>query len=337
MSGRILSMPANLFYCGNGSGIQVVARDGFKCGLKPLKNGPISRRFFPRPVAWRSVKITGMSDNLPSQTAFPFEEQAKQNGVRYWDAWTLMKILGYESYTSFKGVILKAISSCAKLGIETHEAFTPETVIEDGKARNTYRLTRFACFLITLHADEGKPQVASAKIYFATIAEAIIQSGIKLNDLERLELRSDLTEGENSMESAAKAAGVENFAFFKSAGFRGMYNMNLTDLKLRKGVSASAKLYDLMGKTELAANWFRVTQTAERIRSHNIKGQKALENAAHQVGSAVRNEMIRNSKTKPENLPLEEDLKVVRGRINNARKGMTKLDAAVRKELPPPA
>lgn len=231
----------------------------------------------------------------------------------------------------------KAISSCARLGIETHEAFTPETVIEEGKPRNTYRLTRFACFLITLHADEGKPQVSAAKVYFATIAEAIIQSGIQLNDLERLELRSDLTEGENTMESVASRAGIENFAFFKSAGFRGMYNMNLSDLRIRKGVSAKAKLYDLMGKTELAANWFRVTQTAARITSHNIKGQQALENAAHQVGASVRNEMIRNSKIKPENLPLEEDLKLVRGRIANAKKGMGILDATRKKELPPSA
>jgi len=276
-----------------------------------------------------------MSDNLPLQVTFLFEEQAKQNGVRYWDAWTLMASLGYESYSSFKNVILKAIASCAKLGIETHEAFTPETIIEDGKPRQTYRLTRFACFLITLHGDESKPQVSAAKVYFATIAEAIIQSGIKLNDLERLELRSDLTEGENSMEAAAKAGGVENFAFFKSAGFRGMYNMTLTELKKYKRVSSEAKIYDLMGKTELAAQWFRVTQTAERIRSHKIKGQKPLEAAAKQVGASVRNEMIRNSRIAPENLKLEEDLKVVRGRIANTKKGMAKLDAPAKKALPP--
>jgi len=292
---------------------------------------------FSGQAAFATLQIDPMSDNLPGLMAFPFEEQAKENGGRYWDAWTLMKNLGYESYASFKNVILKAISSCARLGIETHEAFTPETVIEDGKPRNTYRLTRFACFLITLHSDEGKPQVSAAKVYFATIAEAIIQSGIQLNDLERLEVRADLTEGENFMESAAKRAGVENFAFFKSAGFRGMYNMNLSDLKARKGVPANTRLYDLMGKTELAANWFRVTQTAERIRSHNIKGQKSLENAAHQVGASVRNEMIRNSNIKPENLPLEEDLKLVRGKIANAKKGMGKLDATGKRELPPPA
>jgi DNA-damage-inducible protein D len=294
-------------------------------------------RFFSGQAIFVALRISPMNDNLPGPATFPFEEQAKENGVRYWDAWTLMKSLGYESYASFKNVILKAISSCARLGIETHEAFTPETVMEEGKPRSTYRLTRFACFLITLHSDDGKPQVSAAKVYFATIAEAIIQSGIQLNDLERLEVRSDLTEGENSMESAAKSAGVENFAYFKSAGFRGMYNMNLSELKVRKGVSANAKLYDLMGKTELAANWFRVTQTAERIRSHNIKGQRSLENAAHQVGASVRNEMIRNSMVKPENLPLEEDLKLVRGRIANAKKGMGKLDAASKRELPPSA
>lgn len=280
------------------------------------------------------IILDHMSDNVPAQSSFPFEEQAKGNGVRYWDAWTLMKALGYETYDSFRRVILRAISSCAKLGIETHEAFTPETILEGGKPRHTYRLTRFACFLITLHADDGKPQVSAAKVYFATIAAAIIQSGISLNDLERIELRSDLSEGENTMESAAKDGGVENYAFFKSAGFRGLYNMSLSDLKVRKCVPANAKLYDLMGKTELAANWFRVTQTAERIRSHNVKGQRALENAARQVGASVRNEMIRNSKIRPEDLPIEEDLKIVKGKITDAKKGMAKLDTGAKKQLP---
>jgi DNA-damage-inducible protein D len=290
-------------------------------------------RFFARHGNRFRIILDGMNSNLPAQTSFLFEEQAKENGGRYWDAWTLMMTLGYESYDSFKRVILKAISSCAKLGIETHEAFTPETLIEDGKTRHTYRLTRFACFLITLHADDGKRQVSAAKVYFATIAAAIIQSGINLNDLERIELRSDLSEGENVMESAAKAGGVESYAFFKSAGFRGLYNMSLKNLKVYKGVPAEARLYDLMGKTELAANWFRVTQTAERIRHHNIKGQGALEHAARQVGASVRDEMIRNSRTKPEDLPIEDDLKIVKGRIADAKRGMTKLDIATKKRL----
>ncbi len=81
-----------------------------------------------------------------------------------------------------------------------------------------------------------------------------------------------------------------------------------------------------MGKTELAANWFRVTQTAERIKSHRIRGQAQLENAAKAVGSSVRSEMIRNSSIKPEDLPIEEDVKTVRGRIANTKKGMAKLD-----------
>ncbi len=207
-----------------------------------------SELFFRLHFRVLTPKTFVMSEPQAQDLAFPFEEQAKENGVRYWDAWTLMKTLGYESYDSFKKVILKAIGSCAKMGIETHEAFNPETVLEEGKPRQTYRLTRFACFLITLHADESKPQVAAAKVYFAAIAEAIIDSGIQLNDLERLELRSDLTDGENMMEGAAKAAGCHDpkeFAFFKSAGFRGMYNMNLAALKKRKGVSATAKLYDL--------------------------------------------------------------------------------------------
>jgi DNA-damage-inducible protein D len=280
----------------------------------------ISIRFFARHFDRPEAPLRLMNESTGS--AFQFEEFAKENGIRYWDAHQLMSSLGYETYASFKNVILKAVSSCAKLGIETHEAFIPETLLEEGKSRSTYRLTRFACFLITMHADSSKAQVSAAKVYFATLAEAIMQQCVSSNDLARLELRADLSEGEDVMESAASKAGITNYAFFKSAGFMGMYNMNLKKLKLKKGVAPDATLYDLMGKTELAGNWFRVTQTAERIKSHAVKGQAALEKTARQVGANVRQEMLKNSKVAPENLPIEEDLKHVKKRITDTRKGM---------------
>jgi len=271
--------------------------------------------------------------DLTAPVEFPFESQAKQNGVRYWIAHDLMASLGYESYASFKNIILKAVASCAKLGIETHKDFAPDEVVIAGKTASTYRLTRFACFLITLHADGNKPNVAAAKIYFAAIAESILTQAISLNDLERLELRSDLRDGENAMEGAAAAGGLKNYAFFKNAGFVGMYNMSLANLKRAKGVSPESKLYDLMGTTEMAGNWFRVTQTAERIKTHNIKGQSALESAARLVGKNVRQEMIRNGGVAPERLKLEEDVNAVKRRISNASKDMAKLDASQIKKI----
>ena len=78
---------------------------------------------------------------------------------------------------------------------------------------------------------------------------------------------------------------------------------------------------DRMGKTELAANLFRVTQTDERIRNRNIRGQDALEDAAFKVGREVRDTMIRTGGSKPEELPLAEDITQVKKKI----KGTTKI------------
>jgi DNA-damage-inducible protein D len=260
--------------------------------------------------------------------SFPFEEFAKQNGIRYWFAHDLMSRLGYESYSSFVKVINKAISSCAQLGIQIPDAFISTTQIVEGREVNSYKLTRFACFLVALHADGKKPQVASAKIYFAAIAESIIQHKIASDDLERLEIREEIKSGENQLSGIAKTAGIDiyKYGLFRDAGYRGMYDMGLRDLKRCKGVDAEAILYDYMGKTELAANWFRITQTSERIKSKPIQGQVPLENAAFQVGREVRNMMIKNSGVAPESLPVTEHIGEVRKRLTKTNREMIKLD-----------
>ncbi len=43
-----------------------------------------------------------------------------------------------------------------------------------------------------------------------------------------------------------------------------------------------------MGKQELAANLFRITETEAKIKNENVYGQRPLENAAEIVGRAVR-------------------------------------------------
>ena len=82
-----------------------------------------------------------------------------------------------------------------------------------------------------------------------------------------------------------------------------------------------------MGKTELAANLFRVTQTAERIKNVNASGVRQLSATAQEVGKEVRGIMLKSSGVAPENLPLEEDLGKIKGRLKSAAKGMKKLDA----------
>ena len=93
-----------------------------------------------------------------------------------------------------------------------------------------------------------------------------------------------------------------------------------------KGVPHGRTLLDFMGKQEMAANIFRISETEAKIRNNNIRGQQGLENAAESVGSMVRSTMLRTSGTAPENLAITEDIKKVRSKLKRASKELKKLD-----------
>lgn len=90
-------------------------------------------------------------------------------------------------------------------------------------------------------------------------------------------------------------------------------------------------LYDYMGLTELAGNIFRVTQTSERMKARHVRGLTQSAQAAEEVGKEVRGMMIKNSGEKPENLPLEEDIKSVKKQLRRVSRGMIKHDKSPKK------
>lgn len=257
-----------------------------------------------------------------------FEDCCNDGDARWWDACELRKLLGYEDAASFSRLINRAIASCAQLGIEIFDAFAPYTIIVDGRQESSYKLTRFACLLIVMHADDKKPDVAQAKVHFAALASALIDRAIGDEDLPRVEIRDQLKASEKMLSGVAKSAGVEGigYAMFKDAGFRGMYNMSLKELMRRKGVGENYTLYDFIGASELSGNYFRVTQTVDHIRNTGIRGQQRLQAAARRIGSDVRDSMIRNTKTAPENLAISEDINKVKTRLRQANRKMVKLD-----------
>jgi DNA-damage-inducible protein D len=103
------------------------------------------------------------------------------------------------------------------------------------------------------------------------------------------------------------------------------YNMGLGQISARKGVKGSEKLIDRMGKTELAAHLFRITQTDEKIKRDNVRGQNALEQTAFDVGRRVRT-VIEISGRLPEDIPLAEPIRAVRKKIKGASKALGSLD-----------
>ena len=262
-----------------------------------------------------------------------FEADGRENGMRFWYAHEFMRSLGYDNWATFQKVITRAMGACARLGIDPTEAFVPAICVEDGKDVKTYKLSRFACFLVSMYGDASKPEVALAKASLAAIAAKLVEERIRETDLGRIETRDDLKLAERQLSGVAKAAGLETsqFGIFKDAGFRGMYNMSLSSLMLRKGIGAKQVLYDFMGLDELAGNLFRVTQTAARINTKGVRGLPALQQTAQQVGREIRQVMTRDGGVAPERLAIADDIAGVKSRLKSANRQMKKMDGPAKK------
>jgi DNA-damage-inducible protein D len=244
-----------------------------------------------------------------------FDDFGLENGMKFWYARQFMSMLGYEDFQSFKKAINKAMIACDALGIGMESNFISVNREINGKNLQDYKLSRFACYMTAMNGDVKKPEVASAQAYFVTLAESMRRYIEQSQNIER----EDISEREKSLTGIAKTAGVDNYAYFQNAGYLGMYNMPLKKLKVVKGIQQSRTLLDFMGKEELAANLFRITQTEAKIKNENLIGQNRLERAAKDVGVKVRHTMIEISGTTPENLPIAEDIKEVKKELKQTK------------------
>jgi len=255
-----------------------------------------------------------------------FEALAKKNGFRFWWASELASILGYADINSFRKAIDRAMVALTNLNIAVFDNITQEQRELDGKRVTDYKLSRFACYLAAMNADPKKPQVAQAQGYFVAWADACRLYLEQAEGVERVAIRGEISEHERTLAGTAKMAGVDQYGLFQNAGYRGLYNMDLWKLRSLKGVPERRSPLDFMGKTELAANLFRVTQTEEKIRAERIRGQNALERTAEDVGRKVRKTMMEISGKRPEDLPPAEDIKHVHKKLKSSHRQIRKLD-----------
>lgn len=254
-----------------------------------------------------------------------FEDFKNENGITYWWASDLMKMLGYPNMKSFQKVLDRATKAFVSLNIPHYENILSEMRDVDGTLVQDFKLTRFACYIAVMNGDPKKQEVALAQNYFAQQTRKFELYIENHQEIDRLLIREELTEGNKSLSMTAKKAGVEDYAKFQNAGYLGMYNMPNWKLANKRSIKKE-KLMDSMGRTELAANLFRITQTEERIKNKNIQGQNALERTHYEVGKEVRDIVIKNSGRTPENLPQEKELPNIKKELKQGYKNMIKED-----------
>ena len=245
--------------------------------------------------------------------AFEDIKHIDENGIEYWYARELQKVLDYKEWRKFENVIKKAKEACQNTGISTFEHFVEadklskrannaEVIIKD------YKLTRYACYLIAQNGDTRKKVIALAQTYFAiqTRKQEISEKEYSLltEDEKRFYQRDLTRKGNYSLNQTAKNAGVKNFDKFHNAGYKGLYNGETADdIAKRKGLRYREDILDNMGSDELIANLFRISQTEQKLKKDNIQTETEANKTHYNIGKNIREVIAKNGGTMPEELP----------------------------------
>jgi DNA-damage-inducible protein D len=260
------------------------------------------------------------------ENQFETIKRIDDNDAEYWSSRDLAKVLEYSDYRKFLNVIAKAKLACENSAevIHNHFVHMDEMVaVGSGAKRSieTLYLSRYACYLIVQNSDPTKVVVAKGQSYFAIQTHRQESTDNLVEDNKRVFLRDEIKKHNTSLTKTAKGAGVQNYAIFQNAGYRGLYgSLTVQDIHAKKKLNKSQHILDHMNSEELAANLFRATQTDAKIKRDNIKGESNANFAHYEVGQKVRNTIANIGGTMPENLPVAEGIGKAKSRIKKVEK-----------------
>lgn len=247
-----------------------------------------------------------------SENIFDSIRHVDENGVEYWEARELQKVLEYSQWRRFNEVIKKAMVACEVAKNRTSDHFANVgKIVEAGATRKKvedYKLSRYACYLIVQNGDSRKEIIALGQTYFAmkTRKMELTEEEYKnlSEDEKRIYIRSNVSKKNKKLFCTAKNCGVKNYGKFNNYGYMGLYNGETAkDIAKRKNIDENEEILDWMGSTELAANLFRITQTEDVLDKKKINCEDKACDTHYKVGKAVRNAISEIGGTMPEELP----------------------------------
>ena len=116
-------------------------------------------------------KVINMNKEIENKT-FDEIKHIDENGIEFWYARELQLVLEYKHWRRFEQVINKAKEACKNSDINAFEHFADVGKMikkpkEAEKEIEDYKLTRYACYIITQNGDQRKETIALAQTYFA--------------------------------------------------------------------------------------------------------------------------------------------------------------------------
>lgn len=282
-----------------------------------------------------------MEKEIISRLHKNFEEYVhEQNGVEFWYARELQKLLGYDRWENFENAVKKAKIACemAQQSIPDHFADVTKTIPMPKGANKEIAdimLTRYACYLIAQNGDPRKDEIAFAMTYFAiqTRKQEVVEQ--RIAEWERLHAREKLTLSEKELSGILYERGVDSqgFARIRSKGDQVLFGGYTTqDMKTKLKVPTSRPLADFLPAVTIKAK-----DLANEMTNHNVKQNPSLKGEPVITSEHVKNnqnmrDMLKKSGIYPETLSAEEDLKKLERRLKSERKKLSKTVKKLKKK-----